>query len=43
LEAAHLERLNLASQTDLGFPHSFLSSPGVNDVLFAGVRDQIDL
>jgi aryl-alcohol dehydrogenase-like predicted oxidoreductase len=42
LEAAHLERLNLASQIDLGFPHSFLSSPGVHDVLFAGVRDQID-
>lgn len=43
LEPAHLEQLNAASQIDLGFPHSFLDSPGVKDVLFAGIRDQIDL
>jgi aryl-alcohol dehydrogenase-like predicted oxidoreductase len=43
LEAAHLERLDAASQIDLGFPHSFLASPSVKDVLFAGTRDQIDL
>jgi aryl-alcohol dehydrogenase-like predicted oxidoreductase len=43
LEATQLERLNLASQIELGFPHSFLNSSGVHDVLFGGTRDQIDL
>jgi aryl-alcohol dehydrogenase-like predicted oxidoreductase len=43
LEQAQLERLDAASKIDLGFPHAFLDSPGVRDVLFAGTRDQIDL
>jgi aryl-alcohol dehydrogenase-like predicted oxidoreductase len=43
LSDAHLERLNAASAIELGFPHAFLQTAGVNDVLFAGTRDQIDL
>jgi aryl-alcohol dehydrogenase-like predicted oxidoreductase len=43
LEPAHLERLDAVSRIELGFPHAFLASPGVKDVLFAGARDQIDL
>jgi aryl-alcohol dehydrogenase-like predicted oxidoreductase len=43
LSDAQLERLNAASAIELGFPHAFLESAGVKDVLFAGTRDQIDL
>ncbi len=43
LEPVHFEHLNTVSRIDLGFPHGFLASSGVKDVLFAGVRDQIDL
>ena len=42
LSAEQLEALSAASAIELGFPHSFLNSPGVHDVLFAGARDQID-
>jgi aryl-alcohol dehydrogenase-like predicted oxidoreductase len=42
LDAAQLERLNDASKIELGFPHAFLDSAGVKDVLFAGTHDQID-
>jgi aryl-alcohol dehydrogenase-like predicted oxidoreductase len=42
LEAAHLEKLSAVSAIELGFPHAFLASGGVNDVLFAGARDKID-
>lgn len=42
LDAEHLERLNAASAIELGFPHHFLTSPGVLDVVYGGLHDQID-
>jgi aryl-alcohol dehydrogenase-like predicted oxidoreductase len=40
LSADHLERLDAASQVDLGFPHDFLA--GVRDIVYGGTYDQID-
>ncbi|WP_102127483.1 aldo/keto reductase [Deinococcus planocerae] len=42
LSPAHLARLNEVSRIDLGFPHHFLDSPGVLDVVFGGLHDRID-
>jgi len=41
LNTDQLNRLNEISKIELGFPHDFLNSPAVGDVLFGGVRDQI--
>jgi hypothetical protein len=38
----HLARLDAVSQVDLGFPHDFLSSDGVRDLVFGGTYGQID-
>jgi aryl-alcohol dehydrogenase-like predicted oxidoreductase len=43
LEPEHLAQLHQASKIELGFPHNFLNSGGVRDLVYAGVRDQIDL
>jgi aryl-alcohol dehydrogenase-like predicted oxidoreductase len=42
LSAAQLQQLSAASKIDLGFPHSFLQSQGVKDVVFGGMADQLD-
>jgi diketogulonate reductase-like aldo/keto reductase len=34
--------LNASSQIDLGFPHSFLASDGIRDVVFGGTYNLID-
>jgi aryl-alcohol dehydrogenase-like predicted oxidoreductase len=38
----HLKRLDEANPIDLGFPHEFLSSEGIRNIVFAGVYSQID-
>lgn len=42
LTADHIRRLDEVSQIELGFPHDFLRGEAVVDVLFGGLRDQID-
>lgn len=41
LTPEEMERLNLATKIDLGFPHDFLSSDGVKDNLYGGTYFQI--
>ncbi len=38
----HLARLDEASRIELGFPHDFLRSDGVRDIIRSKVRDRID-
>jgi diketogulonate reductase-like aldo/keto reductase len=40
--AEHLARLEEASPIQLGFPHSFLASDGVRQLIFGDTFDQID-
>lgn len=42
LEQRHLDRLDEASRIELGFPHDFLSSSIVQNLMFGGTADQID-
>jgi aryl-alcohol dehydrogenase-like predicted oxidoreductase len=42
LTAEQIARLNAASQFELGFPHEFLASDGVRDVVFGGTYPKID-
>lgn len=42
LTSEQLQRLNEASQIDLGFPHDFLSSDMIHDRLFGGTFNSID-
>jgi aryl-alcohol dehydrogenase-like predicted oxidoreductase len=42
LSADHLDALHAASRIDLGFPHSFLAEPGIQDLIFGGMQDAID-
>lgn len=42
LSTDHLARLDEASAIDLGFPHEFLTSGGVKDLVFGGTFNQID-
>jgi aryl-alcohol dehydrogenase-like predicted oxidoreductase len=37
-----LSRLNRVSKIDLGFPHDFLSSPYIRDIVYGGTYDKID-
>jgi diketogulonate reductase-like aldo/keto reductase len=37
-----MERLDAASRIEPGFPHDFLSDPGVRDNIFGGTQDRID-
>lgn len=41
LNEVHLTALNEASAIELGFPHDFLRSDGVKDVLFGGTYSQV--
>jgi hypothetical protein len=34
--------LNEASKIDLGFPHNFLSSDNIRDIVFGGTYNKID-
>lgn len=42
LSAEHLKKLDDASQIELGFPHSFLQSQGVKEVISGGMYEQIE-
>lgn len=42
IPAEQMEQLNAVSAIELGFPHDFLASDGVRQVLFGGTFDQID-
>lgn len=42
LSEAHRHRLNEASRIELGFPHDFLASDEVQQMVYAGTRPQID-
>jgi len=37
-----MQRLNEVSKIELGFPHDFLASDEIKDIVFAGTYDQID-
>lgn len=41
LDAEQIQRLDAASAIELGFPHDFLNSPGVNNVLLGGTMEHI--
>ncbi|PJF36763.1 MAG: aldo/keto reductase [Candidatus Thermofonsia Clade 1 bacterium] len=42
LEPTHLARLEAVSRIDLGFPHDFLASGEIRNIVYGGTRDQID-
>jgi aryl-alcohol dehydrogenase-like predicted oxidoreductase len=42
LEASHLEKLDAVSKIELGFPHDFLRTDGVRDLLRGEIRTRID-
>lgn len=42
LAAEHLARLDEASRVDLGFPHEFLASENILDIVFGGTYSLID-
>jgi aryl-alcohol dehydrogenase-like predicted oxidoreductase len=37
-----LARLERVSKIEMGFPHDFLSSPAIQDIVYGGTHDQID-
>ena len=43
LSDEHIARLNQVSQIELGFPHDFLDSPMVADLLYGGTLPSIDI
>ena len=42
LEAEHLERLDEVSRVALGFPHEFLGTAGVQDLIKTESRGKLD-
>jgi aryl-alcohol dehydrogenase-like predicted oxidoreductase len=42
LNEEQINRLNEASKIDLGFPHNFLSSDNIRDIVFGGTYNKID-
>ena len=42
LNEERINRLNEASKIDLGFPHTFLSSDNIRDIVFGGTYNKID-
>ena len=42
LDKEQLNRLNAASEIDLGFPHDFVLRKGASKMIYGGMRDQID-
>jgi aryl-alcohol dehydrogenase-like predicted oxidoreductase len=43
LDPAQVERLDAASQIELGFPHDFYTRDMVKSLVFGGLRDRIDV
>lgn len=41
LSEKHLAQLSEASKIDLGFPHEFLSSDTIKDLIYGGTKDKI--
>lgn len=41
LNEEHLNKLNEASKIDLGFPHTFLNSENIRDIVFGGMYNKI--
>ncbi len=42
LSEDQMNKLNEANKIDLGFPHKFLSSDNIRDIIFGGTYDKID-
>jgi len=42
LSEKHLAQLSKASKIDLGFPHEFLSSDTIKNLIYGGTKDKID-
>jgi len=42
LNEKHLAQLSEASKIDLGFPHEFLSSERIKNIVYGGTKDKID-
>lgn len=42
LSAEHLDQLNEVSKIELGFPHDFLSSPNIRNIVSGGTDEQLD-
>jgi aryl-alcohol dehydrogenase-like predicted oxidoreductase len=42
LNDEQIAKLNEASKIDLGFPHNFLSSDNIRDIVFGGTYNKID-
>jgi aryl-alcohol dehydrogenase-like predicted oxidoreductase len=42
LNDGQIAKLNEASKIDLGFPHNFLSSDNIRDIVFGGTYNKID-
>ena len=42
LSQRELDRLSKVSKIDLGFPHEFLESSAIRDIVFGGTYDKID-
>jgi aryl-alcohol dehydrogenase-like predicted oxidoreductase len=38
----HINKLNEVSKIEMGFPHEFLSSDNIKDIVFGGTQDKID-
>jgi aryl-alcohol dehydrogenase-like predicted oxidoreductase len=38
----HINKLNEVSKIEMGFPHEFLSSESIQDIIFGGTQDKID-
>ncbi len=43
LTPEQLDRLAAASPLDLGFPHAFLQSPHLQELIYSGLRSRLDL
>ena len=42
LSEKHLSQLSEASKIDLGFPHEFLSSDTIKNIIYGGIKDKIE-
>jgi len=42
LSEKHLTQLSEASKIDMGFPHDFLTSETIVDIIYGGTKDKID-
>ena len=42
LSEEHMKQLSEASKIDMGFPHDFLTSETIVDIIYGGTKDKID-